>query len=203
MDITARTLPGLLRKEGRSLDEAGEAAFEAEFFRERPTISELLEALDEEINRGRDLLRDSDAVNVVERDALVELGNTLSDTGVDLQKLRNPKAIAGLREIRDSIGAVEPQAPVARAGAARVEVLADRQEALDAAVEADVRAAYEGREDDFIWLEADYGVAKRVVQLVIDLEDAARGRKGQARRSVVKRETVAEPDNVIRPAFTA
>ena len=43
----------------------------------------------------------------------------------------------------------------------------------------------------------------RLAQPVLDLEDAARSQKGRARRSVVKRETVAEPDNVLRPAFTA
>ena len=43
----------------------------------------------------------------------------------------------------------------------------------------------------------------RLAQPVLDLEDAARGRKGRDRRTVVKREPVAEPDNVVRPAFTA
>ncbi len=35
------------------------------------------------------------------------------------------------------------------------------QDALDAAVEADVRAAYEGREDELIWTETD-GIAERM-----------------------------------------
>ncbi len=151
-----------LRKEGRPLDQAGEAAFEQGFFRERPTVSELVEALDEEINRGRDLLRDADAVDVAERDAMIELGEGLADAGVDLRVMKNPEAIARLRQIRDSLAVTEPQAPPARAEAERVDALADNQEALDAAVEADVRAAYEGRGDEPIWTEADDGTAARM-----------------------------------------
>ena len=151
-----------MRKEGRPLDQAGEAAFEQGFFRERPTVSELVEALDEEINRGRDLLRDADAVDVAEHDAMVELGAGLAGAGIDLRVMKNPEAIAKLRQMRDSLAVTEPQAPPARAEAARVESLADHREALDAAVEADVRGAYEGRGDEPIWTEADDGTAARM-----------------------------------------
>ncbi len=70
-----------------------------------------------------------------------------------------------------------PQAPVARAEFERVDALADRQDELDAALEADVRAAYEGRMDEMIWTEADDGIAERMtarqmfVSFERDLED--------------------------------
>ena len=99
---------------------------------------------------------------MAERNALLELQNTLSEAGVDLTTLRNPEAIARLRQIRDSLAVTEPQAPVARAEFERVDALADRQDDLDAALEADVRAAYEGRMDEMIWTEADDGIAARM-----------------------------------------
>ena len=91
-----------------------------------------------------------------------ELQGTLADAGVDLTKLKNPEAIARLRAIRDSLAVTEPQAPVARAEFERVDALAERQDELDAAVEAEVRAAYEGRGDEMIWTEADDGLAARM-----------------------------------------
>ena len=70
-----------------------------------------------------------------------------------------PEAIARLREIRDSLAVTEPAAAPARAEFERVDAL--DQEALDAAVEADVRAAYAGREGEMIWTETD-GIAERM-----------------------------------------
>ncbi len=135
---------------------------EASFFEQRPTVAELLDAINAEVNLGRDRLRGGDAVAIAERNALLELQNTLAEAGVDLTTLRNPEAIARLRHIRDSLAVTEPQAPVARAEFERVDALADRQDELDAALEADVRSAYEGRMDEMIWTEGDDGIAARM-----------------------------------------
>jgi hypothetical protein len=64
----AKARPGLINnKSGRPLDDLGEAAQQAGFFHERPTVSELLDHLDNDLNRGAPVVR------VADQDALIAL----------------------------------------------------------------------------------------------------------------------------------
>ena len=52
LGITNKTLPGLLRKEGTKgvgIDDVGEKLYEAGYFQERPTVSEVLDFIDKEL----------------------------------------------------------------------------------------------------------------------------------------------------------
>ena len=52
MGITNKTLPGLLRKEGTKgvgIDDVGEKLYEVGYFKERPTVSEVLDFIDKEL----------------------------------------------------------------------------------------------------------------------------------------------------------
>lgn len=54
----AKARPGLINnKSGRPLDDLGEAAQQAGFFHERPTVAELLDHLDNDLNRGAPVVR--------------------------------------------------------------------------------------------------------------------------------------------------
>ncbi|MHA1574033.1 MAG: hypothetical protein ACTSX8_08560, partial [Alphaproteobacteria bacterium] len=104
--------PGLLRKTGLTLDEAGERAFEAGFFNERPTVAELLSALAEDINTAP-VFRASEGADVAAAQAINRgIDDTLadfSDLGLDINA---PDLPARLREIvsrpRGEAQAVEP-----------------------------------------------------------------------------------------------
>ncbi|MHC4716870.1 MAG: hypothetical protein ACYS5V_07870, partial [Planctomycetota bacterium] len=80
LGITNRTLPGLLRKEGRPLDDATLAAWEEGFFPghvERPTTDDLLDLVRQELH-GQKVVRESDLDMLAEQEALQALDEGLT-----------------------------------------------------------------------------------------------------------------------------
>ena len=161
----------MLRKEGKSLDDAAVAAFEAGFFpthTSRPHPNELLDLIDAEV-RGRKVLRPEDDAVIQEHEALVALERGLSDAGVDVRQLTAAEFGPRVREVERSIAERErgtEAARMARAGADFADVeerLAIMDEAGDI-VEADVRARYEGRENETILIEDAEGVRRLTVK---------------------------------------
>lgn len=171
LGVTARTLPGLLRKEGQPLDDATLAVFEAGFFptrTERPTIPDLLDLIGVEVG-GRKVFRPGDEDLVLQQEALRALDEGLSEAGVDVRQLKasefGPRVQEVERAIAERIRGTEA-AKMARAGADAADVeerLAIMDEAGDI-VEADVRTRYEGRENETILIEDEDGVRRLTVK---------------------------------------
>lgn len=170
--ITSRTRPGLLRKDGRTLDDATLAAWEAGFFpgkTQRPEINDLLEALRREAH-GRPVVRLDDMEQAGRQADVDALNDALISAGIDARKLRQgdfAERARGLAEAvvaRDAVAAVD-QAKAARAAAEAEDVrtLAAADDA-DLIVEEQVRAAYRGREDEVVLFETAEGMERQSIR---------------------------------------
>lgn len=184
LGITSRTRPGLISKNGRTLDEAGEIAAEAGFFSERPTVSDLLEAMDEEFNRGRPRLLDEDAVAQAEFDELSrnveQARQALEDLGLDPDELTN----AELRQALETISEAKPangtkvQMGEARIAASQIEALEKVQDEVDDILETEVRDLYgEDLEQTIMFGEGDEVTVTTARELFEDLEANEKLRK--------------------------
>ena len=164
--ITGRTRPGLINnRAGMSLDEAAELAFESGFFGpnragfgERPTISDFLEKLRDDFE-GRRVFRADDQAVLDEFDriraGIDEFTRQFDALGLDIRKLSN-------EELRDALSRIidEPLPDAAGAGrqdaavAARAaeDIATGHADAVDDAVEVGIRATYEDRLDELIWI---------------------------------------------------
>ncbi len=101
MGINSRTRPGFVNKKGQPLDSAGERAFEAGFFRERPTVSELLEAIDGEFSSGNLRVRDGDLERLAELENLSQLDEFVNQADLDLKSMTDAqveRSLFGLAE---------------------------------------------------------------------------------------------------------
>jgi hypothetical protein len=180
--------PGLLRAEGLPLDEAGLRAFQAGFFRERPTHSELIEALGEDLgDRPRFTLEDESAAEIARsaQEFAAEAGRDLDELGIDLSKLSDAEASARLRELAARVPPegeapqVAPQPATARATAevraerAGLEAMEAEGETLDSVLEAQVRGDFEGRAESAVFLEDLDGniVRAKVEDVLADLDE--------------------------------
>ena len=95
--ITARTRPGLISNEGRSLDHAREWAAERGFLPHGTYISDFLNMLDEEANVGR-VFRPGDQLAAEEHAARADMAEALASMGLDVRRT-SPEALAtALRE---------------------------------------------------------------------------------------------------------
>jgi len=104
-DMTPKTAKGLVKKKaGLPADEVGLQAFEAGFFRERPLISELFEAMGDEFAGRRPLIRPRDEPLVVHEEILEEFGRELDELGIDLKAMSNA-------EVRQRLDAAARAAP--------------------------------------------------------------------------------------------
>lgn len=91
LGISGRSRPGLVNNRGGlTFDDAGEAAAEAGFFSERPTPAALLDALDQDFNRSRPVLRPDET----DTGQLDEIDRLLSELGVSV----------GVENIEDVVG---------------------------------------------------------------------------------------------------
>ena len=159
LGITSKTLPGLIRKKGRSFDDAARAAWEAGLFpgkTDRPTVSDFLELLDEEVNRGRKASRIEDRKaedSGLER-ALSDIGMSAGDdpefVADVVQRLANepPFGRADTGPIRrdDIARMMKREAAIERQSA--VDLKASERAVLDAETSQDARlAADEAAED--------------------------------------------------------
>ncbi len=168
--LTARQFPGVLRKVGRSLDEVGEAATEAGFFRERPLISDVVEALDEEINRGRPLRRAESGFSDAQARQREQVAETLRGLDIDVTRLKDGEIAARLRDFNERIEAAAriptdarpATVDVAALEAGHVERATDAADELDVIREQEVRALYEGREGETILIENEDGAIERM-----------------------------------------
>lgn len=168
--ITGRTRPGLIRKTGKSLDEAGEAAHEAGFFQERPTIPELLDAVSDDFS-GRRRFRPQDQTALAEfettRRGAEEVNRAFNELDIDIKKLSNDQIAARVRGIAEAplpqrpLDAGERQSSEARLMAEDAEALNARADEADDILEAQARATYENRLDEEIYI-GEEGDTRRV-----------------------------------------
>lgn len=109
--VTHRARPGFLKrtrkgaqspKGGLTVDDAGEAAFEAGFFLERPTPAELLDALADDFGKRRLVVRIGDEEAVHAAEAYDELAAQLSRLGLDAKSNRLPVGKKGSDLIRQA-----------------------------------------------------------------------------------------------------
>ena len=179
LGVTARTLPGLLRREGRSLDDAALAAQEAGFFSgrnleagDRITPRDLLEAVAEEVN-GRPVFRAEDQAQQMDEAALREIREALLSADLDVARVGEGAFRERLQQIVRAIVERDRGAQAAslgRAGADAADVeerlaLMSEEDALD---EADVLLRYEGREGETIAVETEDGIKRMTVRQMLD-----------------------------------
>lgn len=147
-----RTLPGLISKKGLDLDDAAMAAWERGYFRsaDRPTVSDLLDAIDEDL-RGNDVIRIEDeqaADDVRTADAMAteleQLGIGDAGTADDIRAyFRKPANQGGSRQsyrATDVGGTVSDYVPFALARLTE-----------DAAVTREERAEAAGYDTSQVW----------------------------------------------------
>lgn len=165
--ITPRSRPGLVRKQGVDLDTAGERAFEAGFFPERPSVAQLLDALRDDV-QGRPVFADA-ADQVVAEDVtrLAEFSDALADAGVDLHAL--PTAEARQAVLRAGTELRARNAAQAHADAeSALHMPPDDTAPVDAAIEADVRRIYAERGGDEILIEGEGGFERMTADEMFD-----------------------------------
>jgi hypothetical protein len=93
LGITNKTRPGFVRNQtGLSLDDAAYLAWEEGFIRtpERPTISEFLEALGEDFNQTKLIVRLEDEDIARELEQFEDIRRSLEELGVDLGDVKSP-----------------------------------------------------------------------------------------------------------------
>lgn len=153
MGLTARARPGLVNKSGITLDEAAERATEEGFFgpRDEPvSTNALLDALDEDFNRGRPRLTEDDEAVQAEFDQISrgvdELQRALDDLGIDVQGVTNEavqEQIQALAEVPEEVspGTLRQTSAARQLGAeaARLEPQADL---MDDALEVELRDVF-------------------------------------------------------------
>ena len=86
LGITGRSRPGLVNQGGMTLDDAGLAAMEAGFFRERPTVSELLEAMREDF-QGKGVFREIDETDRQLIKDVRQLERSLDQAELDINEI--------------------------------------------------------------------------------------------------------------------
>ncbi len=106
--------PGLVRNAGRDFDSIGEAAMEAGFFRERPTVSEVLDAIRDDFD-GAHRYSDDDLELVAEWDRLDGLWSMVERSGID------PRFMNDI-ELMETLGRYSETPDPARAASALEEV---------------------------------------------------------------------------------
>jgi hypothetical protein len=112
LGITNKSHPGLISKKGKDLDEAGEALWEAGYFgpmaaTERPTVAQVLEAIDDDVRSGGRRWTPEDASRYeAEADALDHALNFVEKHNIDPRRIigranelrKQNKAITILKE---------------------------------------------------------------------------------------------------------
>ncbi len=176
-----RGRPGLINNwSGRDLDDAALIATEAGFFggqglgpqsgggRARATVNELLEAIEQDFTGSfrRLNIEDEEALAVFEaaNRNIDDILADLAEVGIDPARLSDAEAIARLRALAaratpgpvDVPGALRATA-AARAERAGLEAFEARQAEFDAALEHQVRADFEDRIGERVFLEDDAG----------------------------------------------
>lgn len=166
MGITPRQFPALINRRGLTLDTAGELSHEAGYFPdhvERPMVNDVLEQLDEEVNRGRPMRTLEGSQQVEARRSAEEYGRALESLGIDVKRQKTPEVIA---RVRDLVAQAEQpssmRAPSARAESARVEAATENAETLDQIREREVRETYRGREGEPVLIETEDGAFKQM-----------------------------------------
>lgn len=179
LGMTPRTRPGLLRKQGRSLDDAALQAQEEGFFPgrdleagDRVSVQDFLDAVDREL-RGQRVLRAADEQAQMGEAMLEELRNGLSAAGIEPQGMRPEQFRQAVSDLVQEIAERDRGAELARMGRAGADA-ADVEERLammseeDLLDEGDVLRAYEGREDEMIAIEDEDGVRRMSVRQMLD-----------------------------------
>jgi hypothetical protein len=124
------------RKKGnqpRSLDEIGLAAFEAGYFRERPTVDELLEAFDNDY-KGSPVFRDEDVQALADRDTALALKEEAERYGIDYKGRSDAdfqRMLINRREAFEGIDDVPEDAPVGLTEDEFFSLRVQQQEGLD------------------------------------------------------------------------
>ena len=176
LGLTPKVRPGLLRKQGRSLDEATRDAWEAGFLvsADRPEINDLLDAIRTELHGGA-VVREGGEQTATEMAALDALNEALIDAGIDVRRLGRKQfreALGGMNEsllAGDVTEAINRQrASRSAQDAERVDAVMDEREAFDALAEADVRRLYEGREDTVVTFETEDGLQQQTIRDLYD-----------------------------------
>jgi hypothetical protein len=100
LGISPRTLPGLINNSsGMTLDDAGLRAFEIGFFRERPTISELMEAMDGDLRGTRPMIEPGEAPAAEFYDLYWQVDEIITRGEIDFENLSNAEVRAQLQGI--------------------------------------------------------------------------------------------------------
>lgn len=102
-DLNNKTLPGLLRKNGPLIDDVGEKLTEAGYFQERPTVSQVLDLIDQEMRGKKVFLPSSNQVAFDEASTLI---NQIESAGIDVEAIKllnKPIAVIQNKEIQDLI----------------------------------------------------------------------------------------------------
>lgn len=158
--------PGLIRNEGRSLDDVGEAAVEAGYFTERPEISELLDAIGDDVSGHHVYTPDGQALAddlATARQMMHELEGEFDV--VEIGKFRSEKS---LREFLGSRSAEE--AGGGRDGAAaEVKAARERVEQLERDIEQHKEAVKTAREE---WREAQKRFTEKNQDDILYWDDA-------------------------------
>lgn len=162
LGITPRQFPGLLRKTGRTLDDAGLRAAEGGFFERRPDISELLDAIDEQINRGRPLRRLEAEGRLIEREALDDLGEALGEAGIDIHRMTPEEVARAVDRMSREIATAAQDRGMGEAAVSAARVADDPAPATDDILRAEVEQIYADRMDDTIWIEGNDGSPQQV-----------------------------------------
>lgn len=163
--ITGRTRPGLVNnRTGRTFDEAGEAAFEAGFFRRRPTEAELLAALEGDFKGAARRLVDDDEVAMREFESLeadfLDVERTFANLGLDARTMDEAEILERLRVLRETplpgeafMKGVNEAMTSAKASRESEAAMAE----LDAVLEAEVRRDWQADMGRDVWLAGDTG----------------------------------------------